>query len=72
MKEFQLGPREVFLVGDELRDIEAAQETGVHMAAITWGYNSPQALAEASPDYLFTKPLEISDLLATMPLRAES
>jgi phosphoglycolate phosphatase-like HAD superfamily hydrolase len=72
MREFQLKPREIFFVGDELRDIEAAQETGVHIAAVTWGYNSTPALSEAAPDYLFTKPSEISTLLETMPPKAES
>lgn len=71
MKEFQLKPRGIFFVGDELRDIEAAQETGVHMAAITWGYNSSEALSEASPDYLFTNPQDILDLLETMAPQAE-
>jgi phosphoglycolate phosphatase-like HAD superfamily hydrolase len=71
MREFQLKPREIFFVGDELRDIEAAQETGVHIAAVTWGYNSTQALTEAAPDYLFAKPSEISTLLETMPPKAE-
>lgn len=71
MREFQLKPCEIFFVGDELRDIEAAQETGVHIAAVTWGYNSTQALSEAAPDYLFTKPSEISTLLETMPPKAE-
>lgn len=71
MKEFQLKPRGIFFVGDELRDIEAAQETGVHMAAITWGYNSSEALSEASPDYLFTNPQDILNLLETMAPQAE-
>jgi phosphoglycolate phosphatase len=71
MREFQLKPREIFFVGDELRDVEAAQETGVHIAAVTWGYNSTPALSEAVPDYLFAKPSEISTLLETMLPKAE-
>jgi phosphoglycolate phosphatase-like HAD superfamily hydrolase len=43
----------------------------VHIAAVTWGYNSSPALSEASPDYLFTKPSEISDLLESLPATAE-
>jgi len=63
MKQHQIKPREIFFVGDELRDIEAAQETGVHMAAVTWGYNSRKALEAAAPDYLFETPGEVADLL---------
>jgi phosphoglycolate phosphatase-like HAD superfamily hydrolase len=72
MREFQLKPREIFFVGDELRDIEAAQETGVHIAAVTWGYNSTLALTEASPDYLFKRPSELSTLLETVLPKANS
>jgi hypothetical protein len=50
---------------------DAAQETGVHIAAVTWGYNSTPALTEAAPDYLFTRPSELSTLLETMPPKAE-
>jgi phosphoglycolate phosphatase-like HAD superfamily hydrolase len=71
MRELHLKPRQIFFVGDELRDIEAAQETGVHIAAVTWGYNSTPALTEAAPDYLFTNPSEISDLLETMPIKVD-
>ena len=63
MKEHHLKPREIFFVGDELRDIEAAQETGVHMAGVTWGYNSRKALESAAPDYLFESPEEVVGFL---------
>lgn len=63
MKRLHLKPREIFLIGDELRDIEAAQEAGVHMAAVTWGYNSRAALAAAAPDYLFVNPAQVADFL---------
>jgi len=72
MRELHLKPRQIFFVGDELRDIEAAQETGVHIAAVTWGYNSTPALTGAAPDYLFNQPSEISGLLETMVPRFDS
>jgi len=43
----------------------------VHIAAVTWGYNSTPTLTEAAPDYLFTNPSEISDLLETMPIKVD-
>ena len=48
-------------------DIEAAQETGVHIAAVTWGYNSRSALEEAAPDYLFESPAQVLEFLAAWP-----
>lgn len=65
MKERHLKPKEVLLIGDELRDIEAAQEVGVHVAAVTWGYNSRAALEAAAPDYLFETPDQVVQFLDT-------
>jgi phosphoglycolate phosphatase-like HAD superfamily hydrolase len=67
MKEFGYSAREILFVGDELRDIEAAQETGVHMAAVTWGYNSTAALEAAGPDYLIADPMGICRLVEGGP-----
>jgi phosphoglycolate phosphatase-like HAD superfamily hydrolase len=63
MKERQLQPKEIMMIGDEIRDIEAAQETGVHMAAVTWGYNSRAALEASAPDYLFETPGQVVEFL---------
>ncbi|MFZ9919688.1 MAG: HAD-IA family hydrolase [Terrimicrobiaceae bacterium] len=59
MKERHIKPKEILMIGDELRDIEAAHDVGVHMAAVTWGYNSRAALEAAEPDYLFETPAQI-------------
>ena len=56
LKSLHLDPKDILLIGDEVRDIEAAQETGVHMAAVTWGYNSRRALVICAPDYLVEDP----------------
>lgn len=39
-------------VGDETRDIIAARAVGLKIAAVSWGYNSRQALAARYPDAL--------------------
>jgi len=49
----------VLYIGDEVRDIEAAQKAGIRIAAVTWGYNSKKALEAYNPDYLVTKPEEL-------------
>jgi phosphoglycolate phosphatase len=56
LKSLHLDPKEILLIGDEVRDVEAAQETGVHMVAVTWGYNSRRALINCAPDYLVEEP----------------
>jgi phosphoglycolate phosphatase len=55
----------VIYVGDEIRDIEAAREAGVKVAAVTWGFNSEEALRKANPDYIVNSPSEILLCLST-------
>lgn len=67
MKEMGLSPRDILLIGDETRDIEAAQEVGAHIAAVTWGYNSRTALESLHPDHIVETPGELLELLAAFP-----
>jgi len=46
-------------VGDEVRDILAARKAGVDVAAVTWGYNTPELLAKQAPDYLIERPEQL-------------
>ena len=50
----------IFYVGDETRDIEAAKKVGIRSISVPWGYNNRSILAQYSPDQLLTK---ASDLL---------
>jgi len=43
-------------VGDEIRDIRAARKVGIAVAAVTWGFNSQEALAAENPDFLVDSP----------------
>jgi len=47
---------DIIYVGDETRDIEAAKKTGIQVIAVTWGFNSVEALAAYQPHYLLDKP----------------
>ncbi len=64
LKTFSLRPGELLYIGDELRDVKAAQKAGIPIAAVTWGFNSRAALAAAEPDYLFDQPVDFLRLLA--------
>ena len=59
LRREKLAPSEVLYIGDETRDIEAAKETGLCMTAVTWGYNSPEALALLEPAYMISSPSEL-------------
>ena len=54
--------KEVLYIGDETRDIDAARKSGIHIAAVTWGYNSLKVLKKYQPDYLIHSPEELLQL----------
>lgn len=58
---------DVVYVGDETRDIVAARKLGIRVAAVTWGYNSSEALEAHHPDYLLSEPSELMDLITPLP-----
>ncbi len=63
-KTFTMRPEELLYIGDELRDVKASQKACIPIAAVTWGFNSREALAAAKPDYLFDKPEDFLRLLS--------
>jgi phosphoglycolate phosphatase len=58
---------ETLCIGDEIRDIEAAHETGAASGAVGWGYAAPEALARARPTHLFENGGDIAAQLAAAP-----
>ncbi|HEY9637145.1 MAG TPA: HAD-IA family hydrolase [Coleofasciculaceae cyanobacterium] len=62
----QLDPEEVIYVGDETRDIEASKKIPVKVIAVTWGFNSGEALAKQNPDFLVHKPSELLDVMGSL------
>lgn len=52
--------RRAVLIGDEMRDIEAARGVGMASAAVAWGYNAGAALRAAGPDLFFGQAAEIA------------
>lgn len=52
-------PQEVYYVGDEIRDVEAARQVGMHSVAVSWGYNAHDKLKEQKPDVMIENPLDL-------------
>lgn len=50
---------QAYYIGDEIRDIQAAQKAGIKMVAVTWGFNSTKVLKQHRPDYLINNPVEL-------------
>lgn len=62
MNKKQLNCSQVIYIGDETRDIIAAQKAGICSVAVTWGYNSCKALEAHHPDHLIHSPQELLQL----------
>jgi phosphoglycolate phosphatase len=62
-KRLAISPERTLYVGDETRDIEAAYEAGVAIAAVTWGYNNRLALEGARPTHLIDSFSDLADLV---------
>lgn len=63
VKTHQLSHTATWYVGDEVRDIEAAHQAGLQMAAVTWGMNSEKRLTQARPEKIISRPAQLLDLI---------
>ncbi|WNJ16196.1 HAD-IA family hydrolase [Pontibacter sp. G13] len=63
LKHHQLAPEDVVMIGDEMRDIEAAQKAGIDSIAVSWGFNAIPLLQEAKPNHLVSSPSDLLKLL---------
>ena len=59
LKQHQITADSVLYVGDETRDIIAAQRSKIKMAAVSWGFNSALVLSQYHPDFLIEQPSEL-------------
>lgn len=60
----RIGKGEVWLVGDELRDVEAAKRAGVRSIAVLWGLQHPDTLLAAHPTFVAEKPEQITNYIS--------
>ncbi len=54
---------EVVMVGDELRDLEAAQKAGIDSIGVTWGFNTPEVLQKGEPTHMVDEPAALQEIL---------
>lgn len=67
IKQRKIPVSEILFIGDETRDIEAAQKVGMPMAAVSWGYNSRRSLEAMQPDFLFDRAEDLVAHLTNLP-----
>jgi phosphoglycolate phosphatase len=63
LKKYNIHPETVLYVGDETRDIDAAKRSNIRSAAVSWGFNSLQALAQHHPDFILTEPADLNKVV---------
>jgi len=51
-----------YYIGDETRDIEAAQKVGCKSVAVTWGFETENLLAASHPDIVAHSPADLLKL----------
>jgi phosphoglycolate phosphatase len=59
MHENNLHTKDTWYVGDEVRDVIAAHQTGIAVVAVAWGFNNKTILGDAGPDKIVSKPQEL-------------
>jgi phosphoglycolate phosphatase len=63
LRQRQIKPQSVIYVGDETRDIEASKKANIKVIAVTWGFNSAEALLKQKPDFLIDHPSELLEVI---------
>jgi phosphoglycolate phosphatase len=64
LRAHRVAPNDAIYVGDELRDLHAAHGEQIPFGAVGWGYARLEALAVQSPEVVFSRVEEISQVLA--------
>lgn len=63
IKKLNLKRQELIYVGDEHRDIIACQANHIPVIAVTWGFDPPEVLEKAQPDYIAHQPADILSII---------
>lgn len=63
IKQQKISTDSVMLVGDETRDIEAANKAGVKSIGVTWGFHPEDVLQLSNPSYFANNPQEIVEII---------
>lgn len=64
LKKLKKQLKNLIYIGDETRDIEAAQKCDIKVVGVTWGLNTKECLCDSNPDWLVSNP---SELLTIFP-----
>ena len=63
MQQSQVAETETLMIGDSITDVKTARAAGTAVAAVSYGYNHGENIAEAEPDWVIDSMLEICTIL---------
>jgi len=63
LRKLDVAKADVIAIGDETRDIVAANKVGIDKAAVLWGYANRAILTALKPEVMFDSPAEVLDYL---------
>ena len=61
-KSLSISPSEMVMIGDEVRDTDAAHKAEIDSVAVTWGFNSQKLLESHTPTCILSQPKELLSL----------
>ena len=59
-----LSQENIVFVGDETRDIAAAKAVNLKIVAASWGFTSEKVLKKHGPDFIASRPEELSEVIS--------
>ena len=66
IRQNKISKADFVYIGDETRDIEAANKTKVKSIAVTWGFNHPDVLIKYQPTYIAKEPNDILNIINSL------
>lgn len=63
IRQLALPARNIFYIGDEVRDVEAANEVGIQSIGVSWGLASRTALRAARASHIADSPDQLIDCI---------
>ncbi|EHL32157.1 HAD hydrolase-like protein [Legionella drancourtii] len=69
MKSHKMNSSHTFYIGDETRDVDAAQKCDINSIAVSWGFNSEEILVLSKPNYIAKTPKDILTIINKLKIK---
>ncbi len=72
LSKHKYDPTQSWMIGDEIRDVEAAKAAGVNSIGVTWGLQDERALLRSSPTAIAKRPADIPQVVREQKIVSKS